>query len=932
MLRTLVVPAAAWVSWRQEYVRAHAGWRAGPRHRAGAPLLHAALAPGGALLALAAADATLLLWAARGGAWAEAGRADLRARGWATVARSQWATAGRLLLTGSLSLVSDWELLVLHVDDDGGCGAVYSRVRCSAGAAGCWADPAGEAFLSFELHRLGAGIYCTTVWLNAATQARAGGAVGRAAVGGRACGRARGRARGRGGRARRLPARHRAARGGRGAGARAGGGRRVPAGRVAGARAAAAAAAGERGWRAGGARAAAARAPRRAGAGRAGAGRGGRARRLHAARAPGAPARAARRTRLARARAVYVGGEQRRQRDVRVRARAAAADARAGPRRRRRPPLRAARRRRRPRGVAGGRARGPRALGGGGGVRGRRAGARRGGRVLRAAARRPAAGAGRRRALRVAQPRDAAAGRARVLAASPLLVAAARQTASLTAFKWQHYLLSLGNEGAAITFGSAPSHTHDMALRVPLARVLRAAAGSCGAAPPPRCPPCRPAPPPPCRARPPAAPRARRVLCCAPPASRRPPCAPRLPACALTCDSQLPKLKTSSRTSSRDPFRITSTDCEVDQDPVAERLKLAKRAQRAEYEREVSERAARAPPAAPPRDLYRLSGERECARATDGCVYAVLPDAPAPPAASTRAAAPRRCGPGREPPPPRCVQLAHDDACRIKGDAHLDPCAHLPRVMVEIDRSSNHVATSKPATPKSSTGEGSRSAHPSWCADPPKPASPPPRCRRPTIVERLRSHRPESRTERRIHTSVSALVNQKSGNSNSSGWKEMLHKKKQLKVAGVGRVAVCTRAAGKQAPPPGGELQLRVPPGTTRVAVRVSLHAAPGAACPAPAPSPVLPTPSRTKQASSCTNFTSKPENSDSWLSIKSIQKKISAQCHQESGSRKVGRAAPDSPPAAPHAPRCAGSRGKAGAKHYSSAAALLANTISSYS
>ncbi|XP_047041494.1 F-box/WD repeat-containing protein 5-like [Helicoverpa zea] len=160
----------AGVSWRQEYVRAHAGWRAGPRHRAGAPLLHAALAPGGALLALAAADATLLLWAARAGAWAEAGRADLRARGWATVARSQWATAGRLLLTGSLSLVSDWELLVLHVDDDGGCGTVYSRVRCSAGAAGCWADPAGEAFLSFELHRLGAGIYCTTVWLNAATQ------------------------------------------------------------------------------------------------------------------------------------------------------------------------------------------------------------------------------------------------------------------------------------------------------------------------------------------------------------------------------------------------------------------------------------------------------------------------------------------------------------------------------------------------------------------------------------------------------------------------------------------------------------------------------------------------------------------------------------------------------------------------------------------
>lgn len=45
-----------------------------------------------------------------------------------------------------------------------------SRVRCSAGAAGCWADPLGHTFCSLELRRLGPGLYCTTVWLNTATQ------------------------------------------------------------------------------------------------------------------------------------------------------------------------------------------------------------------------------------------------------------------------------------------------------------------------------------------------------------------------------------------------------------------------------------------------------------------------------------------------------------------------------------------------------------------------------------------------------------------------------------------------------------------------------------------------------------------------------------------------------------------------------------------
>ncbi|KAJ8729781.1 hypothetical protein PYW08_001362 [Mythimna loreyi] len=156
------------VSWRQEYVRSRAGWRLAARHRAPDTLLHAALAPGELLLALAGADASVAVW--RGADWREAGRLSLRARGWSAVARAHWAGRERLLLAGPRALVADWELIVLRVEEDGRCGSVVSRVRCSAGAAGCWADAAGDAFFSFELHRLGAGLYCTTVWLNAATQ------------------------------------------------------------------------------------------------------------------------------------------------------------------------------------------------------------------------------------------------------------------------------------------------------------------------------------------------------------------------------------------------------------------------------------------------------------------------------------------------------------------------------------------------------------------------------------------------------------------------------------------------------------------------------------------------------------------------------------------------------------------------------------------
>ncbi|CAH0603560.1 unnamed protein product [Chrysodeixis includens] len=170
-------PAGDAATWRQEYVSACAGWRLAARHRAAAALLHASLAPGGERLALGAADASASVWGAGAAraSWRELARVELRRRGWSAVARVCWAPASsapasRLLLAGPLALSSDWELVVLYVREDGQCGSISSRVRCSAGAAGCWADAIGDSFLSLELRRLGPGLFYTTVWLNAATQ------------------------------------------------------------------------------------------------------------------------------------------------------------------------------------------------------------------------------------------------------------------------------------------------------------------------------------------------------------------------------------------------------------------------------------------------------------------------------------------------------------------------------------------------------------------------------------------------------------------------------------------------------------------------------------------------------------------------------------------------------------------------------------------
>lgn len=100
---------------------------------------------------------------------------NLQARGWTVAERSEWARDGtRLLVAGRRALLDRdaWELLVLAAPAprEGAQWSVGARARASGGAAGCWADAAGEAFLSLELRLLAPGLSATTVWLNAATQ------------------------------------------------------------------------------------------------------------------------------------------------------------------------------------------------------------------------------------------------------------------------------------------------------------------------------------------------------------------------------------------------------------------------------------------------------------------------------------------------------------------------------------------------------------------------------------------------------------------------------------------------------------------------------------------------------------------------------------------------------------------------------------------
>lgn len=338
------------------------------------------------------------------------------------------------------------------------------------------------------------------------------------------------------------------------------------------------------------------------------------------------------------------------------------------------------------------------------------------------------------------------------------------------------------------------------------------------------------------------------------------------------------------------------------------RLAAAERVRRLDYEREVAERA---PPLAPVAEPYKLAGEHKCLRAIDGRDYTV----------SKPQNATSRCSSNREPPPPCEIDLKPSDACEISRGQHLDPCEHQPRVFLEIDRCSNTrssapekqcndmTETSKtPPKPSSSAGRFTtrileslkrsgnsvcarkstsektitRTVDDSWCTNLPPPKTVPVSCKEQSLTERLRQ-RPGGKSgkhcnpQRNMHTKTSstpcssktsAVIQEKTKQDKSkSSW----HERAELKEAGQGRVVPAHQKEKKNRKMGAGGLELNVPPNTEAVRVRVSLDfkAVDTNEC---CKTPVIVDDKSSRSLSSCHSS----GGSNSWLSIKNLQKKFS--------------------------------------------------------
>ncbi|CAH2105166.1 unnamed protein product [Euphydryas editha] len=431
----------------------------------------------------------------------------------------------------------------------------------------------------------------------------------------------------------------------------------------------------------------------------------------------------------------------------------------------------------------------------------------------------------------------------------------------------------------------------------------RARRGSCTPARAPPCAPCASAPPPACRARAAACPRGLRVVCCAPPARRRPPCATPDSPSPLTCQNNPNQGKRSANCSGD-----LKGDCGAPLDRVAMRLAAAERIRRLDYEREVAERT---PPPAPVTEPYKLGGELQCLRAIDGRDYTV----------STSRSPPSRCSSNRDPPPPCPIDLKPSDKCEISRGYHVDPCEHRPRIFVEIDRSSNVqlsapeklsddiTATSKPPIkPSSSAGRFTtrileslkrsgnsvcprqtnseksitRSVDDSWCANLTPPKSVPVRCKEQSLTERLRQ-RPGGKSgthcnpQRNMHSKTS---NTPCSSKTNAGLQENIkqykpspswHERAKLKEAGQGRVVTVDHKEKINRKIGAGGLELNIPPSTEAVRVRVSLdfRAVDIGGC---SKNSVIEDDASLRTLSSCHSS----GGSDSWLSIKNLQKKFS--------------------------------------------------------
>lgn len=266
-------------------------------------------------------------------------------------------------------------------------------------------------------------------------------------------------------------------------------------------------------------------------------------------------------------------------------------------------------------------------------------------------------------------------------------------------------------------------------------------------------------------------------------------------------------------------------------------------------------------------------------------------------AAAERAPRPRAAPP--PPPPPHyrladSVQPATGAGCRIRRGAHSDPCAHRPQLQLEIQRTaadpphaSIQRSAAQPRVSNAATRERGR------CERTVPPAAGPPRCTPPSIVERLRNL---SRTagsnrlgdRRGFQTTPNGgSVPAEADTRHDDGLLEALQARDRLREAGRGRLA---RTAGARAARAAGTLELDVPAGARTVRVSVLLEGDP------------------TQHGRSTLN-----SNTDSWLSIKNIQNKLSGKKKETYEPREQKR--PWSSPCVGRVGDADGAAGTAGAK-----------------
>ncbi|XP_045516103.1 uncharacterized protein LOC123709055 [Pieris brassicae] len=408
----------------------------------------------------------------------------------------------------------------------------------------------------------------------------------------------------------------------------------------------------------------------------------------------------------------------------------------------------------------------------------------------------------------------------------------------------------------------------------------------------PSCPPCESPPPPACREAAQDSPCAVRKVCCAPPSGLRPPCPPPEPPCALTCDN------TSKITNvTVEPRQVVG--CGVQLDRVAQRLAAAKQRRREQYEEEARRLSHSQSHLSPiPAEPYNLKGVQHCARATDGHDY-ICAQTPTPT---------RTCVNG-VPPPPTPVPLKSSKDCEIQRNHHLDPCAHKPRVFVEIDRSATIKSTEKTSAEKAS--ESSTRARKQckenkkeWCKSPPQLANVPPPCREPSLVERFRrgiGGTDSKPSHRALHTRpdtgsllAAFVVPCSEKTPQSDKLSAILKETEKYEETGRGRTIGLINNNAKVAKSNFGSLELQIPSEADAVRVSVTLVAQTGGNATA------------RQSTTKCTRRGS----SDSWLSIKNIQKKLSSSKKKDPKPSEKETSCPVPPRVIPANP-CAPSRSR---------------------